>query len=95
MDTMAGIMQKLRQEPPAEIAGYKVVSVADYEKPEETGLPAANVLIYKLENNETVIVRPSGTEPKIKIYYTTLGKDLEEAQAEKDKLAKALEPILA
>ena len=74
---------------------YKVVSVADYEKPEETGLPAANVLIYKLENNETVIVRPSGTEPKIKIYYTTLGKDLEEAQAEKDKLAKALEPILA
>ena len=88
-------MQKLRQEPPAEIAGYKVVSVADYEKPEETGLPAANVLIYKLENNETVIVRPSGTEPKIKIYYTTLGKDLEEAQAEKDKLAKALEPILA
>ena len=95
MDTMAGIMQKLRQDPPAEIAGYKVVSVADYEKPEETGLPAANVLIYKLENNETVIVRPSGTEPKIKIYYTTLGKDLEEAQAEKDKLAKALEPILA
>lgn len=95
MDTMAGIMQKLRQDPPAEIAGYKVVNVADYEKPEETGLPAANVLIYKLENNETVIVRPSGTEPKIKIYYTTLGKDLEEAQAEKDKLAKALEPILA
>ena len=79
----------------ATMAGYKVVSVADYEKPEETGLPAANVLIYKLENNETVIVRPSGTEPKIKIYYTTLGKDLEEAQAEKDKLAKALEPILA
>ena len=95
MDTMVGIMQKLRQDPPAEIAGYKVVNVADYEKPEETGLPAANVLIYKLENNETVIVRPSGTEPKIKIYYTTLGKDLEEAQAEKDKLAKALEPILA
>ena len=58
-------------------------------------LGTANVLIYKLENNETVIVRPSGTEPKIKIYYTTLGKDLEEAQAEKDKLAKALEPILA
>ncbi len=59
------------------------------------GFRQTNVLIYKLENNETVIVRPSGTEPKIKIYYTTLGKDLEEAQAEKDKLAKALEPILA
>ena len=59
------------------------------------GLPAANVLIYKLENNETVVVRPSGTEPKIKIYYTTLGKDLAEAEAEKEKLAKALEPMMA
>ena len=67
----------------------------DYQKPEETGLPAANVLIYKLENNETVVVRPSGTEPKIKIYYTTLGKDLAEAEAEKEKLAKALEPMMA
>ena len=88
MDKMAGIMQNLRENPLTEIAGYKVVSVTDYTKPEETGLPSANVLIYKLDNNETVIVRPSGTEPKIKIYYTTLGKDLAEAQAEKDKLAK-------
>ena len=94
MDKMAGIMEKLRQEPLKEIAGYQVVSVTDYEKPEETGLPPANVLIYKLENNETVIVRPSGTEPKIKIYYTTLGKDLAEAQAEKDKLAEALKPVM-
>ena len=45
-------------------------------------------------NNETVIVRPSGTEPKIKIYYTTLGKDLAEAQSEKDKLSEALKPIM-
>ena len=95
MDTMAGIMQKFRDNPPADIAGYKVVKVTDYKKPEETGLPAANVLIYKLENNETVVVRPSGTEPKIKIYYTTLGKDLAEAEAEKEKLAKALEPMMA
>ena len=95
MDTMAGIMQKFRDNPPADIAGYKVVKVTDYKKPEETGLPAANVLIYKLENNETVVVRPSGTEPKIKIYYTTLGKDLAEAEAEEEKLAKALEPMMA
>ena len=95
MDTMAGIMDGLRKNPLTEIAGHKVVSVTDYEKPEETGLPAANVLIYKLENNETVIVRPSGTEPKIKIYYTTLGKDLAEAEAEKEKLAEALKPIMA
>ena len=85
----------LRENAPAEIAGYKVTEVTDYTKTEETGLPAANVLVYKLENNETVIVRPSGTEPKIKIYYTTLGKDLAEAQAEKDKLAEAVKPIMA
>ena len=58
-------------------------------------IPSANVLIYKLANGETVIVRPSGTEPKIKVYYTTLGKDLAEAEAEKEKLAEALKPILA
>ena len=95
MDKMAGIMDGLRKNPPAQIAGYKVVSVTDYTKPEETGLPSANVLIYKLENKETVIVRPSGTEPKIKVYYTTLGKDLAEAQAEKDKLSEAMKPIMA
>ena len=94
MDRMSEIMQGLRDKPLEKIAGYKVVKVTDYKKPEETGLPAANVLIYKLENNETVIVRPSGTEPKIKIYYTTLGKDLAEAQAEKDKLSEALKPIM-
>lgn len=74
---------------------YTIVKVTDYQKPEETGLPAANVLIYKLDNGETVVVRPSGTEPKIKIYYTTLGKNLEEAEAEKEKLAEALKPIMA
>ena len=63
--------------------------------PEETGLPAANVLIYTLDNGATVVVRPSGTEPKIKTYFTTLGKDLAEAQAQKDALAAAIEPILA
>ena len=95
MDKMAGIMDGLRKEPLTEIAGSAVVKVTDYEKPEETGLPFANVLIYKLANGEAVIVRPSGTEPKIKVYYTTLGKDLAEAEAEKEKLAEALKPILA
>ena len=95
MDKMAGIMESLRKAPPAEIAGYKVTKVTDYQKPEETGLPAANVLIYALEGGATVVVRPSGTEPKIKTYFTTLGKDIAEAQAQKDKLAQALKPILA
>ena len=93
MDTMAGIMSSLRADPPAEFAGRKVVSVTDYTKPEETGLPKANVLIYALEDGSSVIVRPSGTEPKIKAYFTTLGKDLAEAQKAKDELAAALKPI--
>lgn len=95
MDKMTGIMESLRKDPPAEIGGYKVIKVTDYKKPEETGLPAANVLIYTLEGGATVVVRPSGTEPKIKTYFTTLGKDLAEAEAQKAKLAEALKPILA
>ena len=95
MDKMNGIMDSLRSNPPKEIGGYAVVKVTDYKKPEETGLPAANVLIYDLDGGAAVVVRPSGTEPKIKTYFTTLGKDLAEAQAQKDKLAEALKPILA
>ena len=95
MDKMAGIMASLRENAPTEIGGYKVVKVVDYKKTEETGLPSANVLVYTLEGGATVIVRPSGTEPKIKAYYTTLGKDLAEAEAQKAQLANALKPIFA
>ena len=95
MDKMKGIMVSLRQNPPTEFAGKKVVETIDYAEPEKTGLPKANVLIYKLDDGATVVVRPSGTEPKIKTYFTTLGKDLEEAKAEKDKLAEAVKPLLA
>ena len=95
MDKMAGIMESLRKNPPAEIGGYSVVKVTDFKNTEETGLPAANVLMYKLEGGAEVIVRPSGTEPKIKTYFTTLGKDLKEAEEQKEKLAAALKPILA
>ena len=95
MDKMAGIMNDLRNNPPAEIGGYKVVKVTDYKKPEETGLPAANVLIYSLEGGATVVVRPSGTEPKIKTYFTTLGMNLAEAEAQKNVFAEALKPLLA
>ena len=105
MDKMAGIMQHLRQNPPTAFAGCKVVSVSDYQartrtdfvtgKTEPIDLPAANVLIYALEGGASVVVRPSGTEPKIKTYFTTLGKDLAEAQAQKDALAAALKPLLS
>ena len=95
MDKMAGMMAGLRENPPAAIGEYKVTKVIDYKKTEETGLPASNVLLYQLEGGASVIIRPSGTEPKIKAYYTTLGKDIAEAQAQKDALAAALKPIFA
>ena len=95
MDKMKSIMERLRTVPPTEFAGKSVAKVIDYLKPEETGLPKANVLIYELEDGAKVIVRPSGTEPKVKTYFTTLGKDLAEAQAEKDALAEACKPILS
>ena len=95
MDKMAGIMNDLRQNPLTAIGEYKVVKVIDYKKPEETGLPAADVLVFKLEGGAEAIVRPSGTEPKIKTYFTTLGKDLAEALEQKDALAAALKPIFS
>ena len=95
MDKMAGIMKGLRENAPADFAGIAVTSVTDYAKPEETGLPKANVLLYRLEDGSTVIVRPSGTEPKIKTYFTTKGENLAAAQAKKDALAEACKPILS
>ena len=105
MIEMQKIMAKLREEHPTEINGLKVLQFDDYqtsisknlttgEKTEIT-LPKSNVLAFSLEEGAKVVIRPSGTEPKIKVYYTTLGKDLAEAEAEKEKLAEALKPILA
>ena len=95
MDKMAAIMDGLRKQPITELAGIAVVKTQDFEEAEETGLPAANILTYALADGSTVIVRPSGTEPKIKIYFTTKGADLAQAEAKKEKLAEACKPILA
>ena len=57
-------------------------------------LAGEDILVLVLADGTTILVRPSGTEPKIKTYFTTLGKTLEEAQAQKDALAAAIEPIL-
>ena len=95
MEKMSGIMEALRKNPPKELAGYAVTKVTDFEQAETTGLPRANILLFALENGETVIVRPSGTEPKIKTYFTTKGKGMDEAKKEKEKLAAAMKPLLA
>ena len=95
MEKMAGIMFGLRTNAPVSFAGHKVVKVTDYEDSEATGLPKANVLRYDLDDGAVVIVRPSGTEPKIKTYFTTRGTTLAEAQKEKDDLAAAVKPLLS
>ena len=78
-------MQALRENPPKEIGGVSVSLVGDYSKCEitdtatgekrDTGLIPSDVLYYTLENGDKVIIRPSGTEPKIKIYFLCHGKD--------------------
>lgn len=95
MDKMAGIMKDLRENTPSDFGGNKVVKVTDYLDTASTGLPKSNVLRYDLEDESVLIVRPSGTEPKIKTYFTTSGADLKEAQAKKDALTEAIKPILA
>ena len=78
MIQMIGIMESLRKTPPAAIAGFRVVGWSDYETShrydgdKQTGisLPKSNVLEYRMENGAKLIVRPSGTEPKIKIYLS-------------------------
>jgi len=94
MDKMAGIMTGLREKPLTKIGDYAITKTVDYRDTAATGLPAANVLVYTLEGGATVIARPSGTEPKLKTYFTTLGRDLKEAQDQKNTLADALKPIM-
>lgn len=104
MDKMKGIMSALRAEAPKEIAGLAVVKIEDYQtherldtvtgKAEKIDLPASNVLVYTLEDGASVVVRPSGTEPKIKAYYSTVGKDLAEADAKRARLAQSVNGLL-
>ena len=77
---MDGIMKSLRDEAPAEIAGSKVEAVVDYATC-VNGLPAADVIEFDLEGGNKAIVRPSGTEPKIKLYIFAKGEDAAAADA--------------
>ena len=97
MDTMKNIMSSLRENPPKEIAGMKVLKVSDYLKgvavntldgtEEKITLPKSNVLSFTLPDGNGAIIRPSGTEPKIKVYITAVGADRESAQALTDKIS--------
>ena len=88
MRTMQGIMAKLRQDPPATIAGYAVQKATDYQN-DVTGLPKADVLEYRLANGAKLMVRPSGTEPKIKVYLSAVAESESAADAINAQLAAA------
>ena len=106
-DKMASIMNGLRTNPPAEIAGYEVVGMTDYatgpemprvsglQKEEAQVLPTANVIEFRLEDDNKVIFRPSGTEPKVKAYLFSKGATRAESEAVRAKLQEASEKILS
>lgn len=97
MEKMKSILENLRKNPLSDIAGIKVVKIEDYKlslahdvatgNETEINLPKSNVLKYTLQNGAGVVVRPSGTEPKVKVYMTSIGDSLEQA----NKLINELE----
>lgn len=99
-EKIAAIMDKLRTDTPTSIGGKKVMAVRDYETSvrteiksgttEEILLPKSNVIYLELEDGNNFIVRPSGTEPKIKLYCLLRGKD---SAAAEDLLAKVKDDI--
>ena len=93
MHTMQQLMANLRANPPKEIGGYAVEAATDYEA-EGTGLPKADVLEYRLAGGHKFMVRPSGTEPKIKVYLSAVGDSEAAADAVNETLAAAAAAML-
>lgn len=104
MERMKEIMTALRTETPKTIGGLKVEDFADYLASEETNfetgaktvltLPKSDVLAFKLEQGASVIIRPSGTEPKIKAYYTTIGENRQDAAKLEETISEDFKRIL-
>ncbi len=103
LQRMQEIMQNLRAKPPRELASLKVLAVRDYltgERTDERGgktaldLPHSNVLYFELEGGAWVCIRPSGTEPKIKLYVNTNAAEMAGAQALNDALRTASEALM-
>lgn len=103
MERMKEIMTGLRANSPKTIGGLNVVAVTDYATSKKTAadgsvsevdLPKSDVITFYLTDNASVIIRPSGTEPKIKVYYTTKGDTKEDAMAVYDKLSADFTKIL-
>ncbi len=93
MAAMDALMKSLRAAPPAEIGGWKVNGMTDYLSG-NTGLIPSDVLEFRLEDAGKVIVRPSGTEPKLKLYLSVRGNGEEDAAARLERLSKGAEALL-
>ncbi|NLN40493.1 MAG: phospho-sugar mutase [Clostridiales bacterium] len=101
MEQIAQLMEGLRQTPPKELAGVKVVVIEDYKESKSYNLmdnsispielPVSDVLRYTLEDESWFAIRPSGTEPKVKLYFSVIGQSVEDAKNKMEKLIKAVE----
>lgn len=87
MERMAAIMDAWRNDPPAELAGVKVTDVLDYAQGID-GLPKENVLKFLLADGAWFCLRPSGTEPKIKLYFAVKGTSLADAEERLSRLVR-------
>ncbi len=104
LEKIGKIMENLRQTPPRKIGDYEVEAVRDYKKEviinlkngerTTTGLPNSNVLYYDLSDDAWVCVRPSGTEPKVKLYFGVKGTSLADADARSAALGKAVDTLV-
>ena len=98
------IMDTLRANPPKAFGEFKVLVTRDYQEDvivdlatgekRPTGIPKSNVLYYEMEDDAWLAVRPSGTEPKIKLYYGVVGSDMEDARAKSEALGEQVKAML-
>lgn len=104
LEKIQTILENLRKNPPSVIGDYKVTSARDYKadtvinmetkEVKATGLPSSNVLYYDLTDDAWVCVRPSGTEPKIKLYYGIKGTSLADADEKSAALGQAVKELI-
>ncbi len=104
LEKIKSIMENLRENPPMKFGNYEVTSFRDYDKDtiqdfqsneiRKTGLPKSNVLYFELTDDAWICIRPSGTEPKIKIYFGVVGTSMEDADKKSEELGKVVKEVL-
>ena len=104
LEKISCIMSEIRANPPKQLAGLDVVKVADYDSGTvkdvttgsvtQTGLPKSNVLVFDLQQDTWVAMRPSGTEPKIKFYFGTKAENIEVAEARLHEMENEIKELI-